>query len=74
MCCDSVQKDRDTDYVKEPDDMCEQEYNWVDIDHDIQVSTVLTDEEFTQCIINQSKEEEGEEENKDEPQRIAVSK
>jgi hypothetical protein len=51
--------------------MCEQEYDWVDKDHDIQVSTVLT--EIAQCIINQSKEE-GEEENKDEPQQIAVSK
>jgi hypothetical protein len=38
----------------------------VDIDHELQVSTVLTDEEITQCIINQSKEEEGKE--KDEPE------
>jgi hypothetical protein len=47
---------------------CEQEFSdWVDIDCDLQVSTVLTDEEIVYCIINQSKEEEGEEENKDEP-------
>jgi hypothetical protein len=45
VCCDSVQKDHDTDHVQKPDDMCEQEFNdWVDIDHDLEVSTVLTDE------------------------------
>jgi hypothetical protein len=34
--------------------MCEQEfYDWVDIDRDLQVSAVLTDEEISQCIINQ---------------------
>jgi hypothetical protein len=55
--------------------MCEQEFNdWVDKDRDLQVSTVLTDEETAQCIINQSKEEEDEEENKDEPEQIPVSK
>jgi hypothetical protein len=46
----------------------------VDIDHDLQVTTVLTDKEIAWCIINQSKEEEGEEENKDEPEWIPVSK
>jgi hypothetical protein len=35
---------------------------------------VLTDEEIVQRIINQSKEEDSEEENKDEPERIPVSK
>jgi hypothetical protein len=45
-----------------------------DIDHDLKVSTVLTDEEIAQRIINQSKEEEGEEENKDELERSPVSK
>jgi hypothetical protein len=74
MLCDCVQKDHDTDHVEKPDGMCEQEFNdWVDIDCDLQVSTVLTDIEIAQCIINQSKEEEGEEENKDEPERIQLA-
>jgi hypothetical protein len=74
MCCDIFQKDRDTDHV-EKTDMCEQEFNdWVDIDRDLQVSIGLTDEETGQCIINPSKKEEGEEENKDEPERIPASK
>jgi hypothetical protein len=75
MCCDSVKKDHDTEHVEKPDDACEQEfYDWVDIDCDLQDSTVLTDEEIARRIINQSKEEEGEEESKDEPERIPVSK
>jgi hypothetical protein len=66
MCFDGVQKDHDTDHVEKPD-MCEQELNdWVDKDHDLHISTVLTDEEIAQYIIFQSMEEEGEEENKDE--------
>jgi hypothetical protein len=40
----------------------------VDIDHDLQVTTVSTGEENARWIINQSMEEEGEEENKDEPE------
>jgi hypothetical protein len=55
--------------------MFEQEFHdWVAIDRDLQVSTVLTDEEIAQCMINQSKEEEGGEENKNELERITVSK
>lgn len=74
VCCDSVQKDNNTDHA-EKSDMCEQEFNdWVSKDHDLQVSTMSTDEETVQCIINQSKEEDGEEENKAELKQIPVSK
>jgi hypothetical protein len=74
MCYYSVQEDHDNDHVGKPD-MCEQKFNdWVNTDCDLQVSTVLTDEEIAQCVINQSKEEEGEEENNDEPEIIPVSK
>jgi hypothetical protein len=42
MCCDSVQKDHNTDHMEKPDGMCEQEFNdWVDIDCDLQVGKVL---------------------------------
>jgi hypothetical protein len=76
MCYGSIQEDHDTDHVEKPDDMCEREFNdWVGIDRDLQVSIVLTDKEIAQCTINQSKEKkEGEEENKNEPERIPVSK
>jgi hypothetical protein len=58
MCCDNFQKGHDSDHVEKPDDMCEQEFNdWVDIDRDLQLNIVLTDEEIGRCIINQSKEE-----------------
>jgi hypothetical protein len=51
LCCDSVQKDHDTDHVEKSDHICEQEFDWVNIDHDLQVHTVLTDK-TAQCIIN----------------------
>jgi hypothetical protein len=35
----------------------------VNVDYELQVSTVLTDEETAQCITNQSKMDEDEEEN-----------
>lgn len=57
MCCDSVQKDLNNGHLEEHDDMCEQEFNdWVDIDCDLQVNTMLTDDKIAQCIINESKE------------------
>jgi hypothetical protein len=47
LCCDSVQKDYVTNHVEKPDDMCEQEFgDWVDVDHNLHVSTVLMDKKL----------------------------
>lgn len=57
MCCDSVQKDLNNGHLEEHDDTWEQEFNdWADIDCDLQVNTMLTDDKIAQCIINESKE------------------